>query len=451
MRAKVPAGLCFGGDAECGVVRMSAWVARFVCVVGLGLVLTAGWGCSLPSRPKPTEHRLEEQAGMSVARGLVPLTTEKPIPVRLHISDAIYAFYVVPGPRLAAWAAQQGAQLDVERGAIVRPGAPPVLLANARDLSRLLPGPQNAWLFSTSLDTWVPLHADEIAPTPIPRESIAELEPGLPWHTLRLELDEDSAGVEVDVNVGGAYWRYLTHDLDNTGQVRFLFEASPAALGNDGRRARGREAVLRTLAALPREQLLLENLHGLNLDLGPPLSPSLAARWFEEIARLREVPWELIDDGCGERAMIASMHLARRGVRSLKVFVVGDLRVPAATEPVEWSFHVAPGVMVEERGRVELRIFDPSLAKQPLSLPDWLSRFVNGPIVVDVLPWYQRNAVEWGGFEREEDAETHLSNAREALEEVVAEWHQERATRALEEAAAVRSEKVGGERPIVSY
>ncbi|MFZ9888035.1 MAG: protein-glutamine glutaminase family protein, partial [Myxococcota bacterium] len=202
---------------------------------------------------------------------------------------------------------------------------------------------------------------------------------------------------------------------------------------------------------LPPERLLLENLHGLNLDLGPPLTATTAAHWFDEIARLPDVPWELIDDGCGERAMIASMHLARHGVRSLKVFVVGDLMVPSATEPVEWSFHVAPAVMVEERGRWEMRIFDPALAKHPLSLSAWLSRFVSGPIVVDVLPWFQRNAVEWGGFEREEDAESHLANAREALEEVVAEWHQERATRALEEAAAMRSEKVGGERPILSY
>ncbi|MFZ9887287.1 MAG: hypothetical protein ACO3JL_07275, partial [Myxococcota bacterium] len=230
---------------------MTAWVARGVCVVVLGLVFGSGPACSLPSRPQPTEHHLEERAGMPAARGLVPLTADKPVPVRLHISDAIYAFYVLPGPRLAAWASQNGAQLDVERGAIVRPGAPPIVLANARDLARLLPGPQNAWLFSASLDTWVPLNADLVSPTPIPRESIADLEPGLPWHTLRLELDEDGAGVLVDVNVGGAYWRYLTNDLDSTGPVRFLFDASPSAIGSDDRRARMREAVLRTLAALP--------------------------------------------------------------------------------------------------------------------------------------------------------------------------------------------------------
>ena len=32
------------------------------------------------------------------------------------------------------------------------------------------------------------------------------------------------------------------------------------------------------------------------------------------------VPWELIEDGCGERAMIAGSYLARRGVRTVKIW-----------------------------------------------------------------------------------------------------------------------------------
>src|SRR5690606_16079240 len=108
----------------------------------------------------------------------------------------------------------------------VRPGAPAIPLANARDLSRRMSGPQNAWAFSEELDLWAPLEGGTSVEH-IADEDVAELEPGLPWHAVRLELDEEGEGIDIDVDVGGAYWRYVMNEPDEDGPVRFTFSARP--------------------------------------------------------------------------------------------------------------------------------------------------------------------------------------------------------------------------------
>lgn len=406
--------------------------------------------CTLSPKPSAPERPLEERGGLVPARGIVPLDDERPIPVRVRVGDAVYGFFVFVGPRLAAWAAREGAKLDVENGTIVRPGHPPLPLANARDFARRMSGPQNAWLFSTELDLWVPLDGSgekEI----IHDEDVPSIEPGLPWHALRLELDAEEEGIELDVNVGGAYWRYVMNDPDEHGPVRFTFDPPTNRFTRSTRLERVREATLEALRSIPVREVLLENMHGLTIEPGPLLSRGEARAYFEEVLTIEGMPWEVIDDGCGERAMIVSAHLASRGVHSVKVFVVGELSLSREPNPVEWSFHVAPAVFVEHRGQVEMVVYDPAVKRRPLLLREWLGMFVKGPVVVDVVPWYQRNAIEWGGFEREADADENVARAREALEEVVAEWHQVKAARALEEAAAERAQVSGGPRPALSY
>lgn len=415
----------------------------------LALLLVALSACMLPPRSAPPERPLEERAGLSPARGLVPLEEESAIPVRFRVGDAVYAFFVLPGPRLAAWATREGARLDVANGAIVRPGRPPIPLSNARDLARRMSGPQNAWLFSAALDLWVPFDGPHEI-DPIDDDEVAELEPGLPWHAVRLELDDAEEGIEIDVDVGGAYWRYLMRAPDERGPVRFTFEARGDHLARSPKLQRIRDATLAALTELPAGAVLLENMHGLTLDPGPLLRPKEARALFADVKRLEGVRWDIADDGCGERAMIAAAHMAARGVRPIKVFVVGDLELARGEGNIEWSFHVAPAVFVEDGGALDVVIFDPAVDPEPLLLVDWLGRFVAGPVVVDVLPWFQRNAVEWGGFEREADVADNVVRAREALEEVVHEWHQQRAARALEDAAVERAQASGGQRPALS-
>lgn len=406
--------------------------------------------CTISPKASAPERPLEERGGLTPARGLVSLDDARAIPVRFRVADAVYAFFVFPGPRLAAWAKRVGAKLDVENGAIVRPGLPPVPLANARDLARRMSGPQNAWLFSTELDLWVPLGGIQEREL-IRDEDVAVLAPGLPWYAVRLELDEEETGIDIDVDVGGAYWRYVMREPDDHGPVRLTFDAPTNRFTRSSRLERVREATLASLSSLPVREVLLENLHGLSLEPGRLLSRREARALFDEVQRLEGVPWEVVSDGCGERAMIAAAYLTSRGVRPVKVFAVGDLRLDLEPVPIEWSFHVAPAVFVEHEGVIEVLIFDPAVERRPLLLTEWLGRFVKGPVVIDVVPWFQRNAIEWGGFEREADAADKVVRAREALEEVVAEWHQEKAARALEEAAAERAQISGGQRPALSY
>ncbi len=437
--------------AACGVLgRANPTSLGSSRTLWLGAALLALSACAVPPRSLTPERPLEERAGQNPARGLVALTGEDAIPVRFRVGDAVYAFFVFPGPRLAAWAKDTGAKLDVGNGAIVRPGAAPVLLANARDLNRRMTGPQNAWAFSEQLDLWAPLDGGATLEH-MTDEEVAELEPGLPWHAVRLELDEQGEGIDIDVEVGGAYWRYVMNQPDDDGPVRFSFEAKPQLLRRSAKLDRVRDATLLALDELPAGTVLLENMHGLSVDPGPLLSPAAAQRLFDEVKHLEGVPWEVTDDGCGERAMIAAAHMAERGVRSVKVFVVGDLVLPGDDRNVEWSFHVAPAVFVSGGDGVEVVVLDPAISRAPLPLGDWLARFVSGPVVVDVLPWFQRNAVEWGGFEREADAADNVARAREALVEVVAEWHHEKAQRALEDAAAERAQASGGQRPALAH
>lgn len=429
---------------------MKAVASRSPASPLLALLLVGLSACVLPPRSAPPERPLEERAGLVPARGLVSLDEESVIPVRFRVGDAVYAFFVIPGPRLAAWAAREGARLDVDNGAIVRPGLTPIRLANARDLARRMSGPQNAWLFSAELDLWVPLEGSH-EPEPIQDDDVATLEPGLPWHAVRLELDEAEEGIDIEVDVGGAYWRYVMNEPDERGPVRFTFEARADHLAPSPKLQRIREATLSTLAELPAGAVLLENMHGLALDPGPLLRPREARALFDDVRRLDDVRWDVADDGCGERAMIAAAHMAARGVRPVKVFVVGDLELTRPDGVLEWSFHVAPAVFVEDAGDVEVVVFDPAIEGAPLPLVEWLGRFVTGPVVVDVLPWFQRNAIEWGGFEREADVADNVVRAREALEEVIHEWHQEKSARALEEAAAERAQASGGQRPALSF
>lgn len=429
---------------------MTAVAFRFSRSVWVSCALLALASCAMPPRATTPERPLEERAGVTPARGLVALDDGERVPVRFRVGDAVYAFFVVPGPRLSAWAAREGAKLDVNNGAIVRAGQRPIFLANARELSRLMSGPQNAWLFSEQLDLWAPLDGSVVR-EPIPTEDVALLEPGLPWHAIHLELDAEEEGIDIDVNVGGAYWRYLMGEEDDGLPMHFRFEARPELKVRSPRLERIRDATLLALNELPAGEVLLENMHGLSLDPGRSLKPDDAAALFDDVARLKDVPWHIVEDGCGERAMIASAHLAKKGVRSVKIFVVGDLVLPGETQSVEWSFHVAPAVFVEGDSGVEVVVFDPALARRPLPLIEWLARFVEGPIVVDVLPWFQRNAVEWGGFEREADVQKTLARAREGLDEVIAEWHQEQAAKALAEAFAERAQSSGGQRPSLSF
>lgn len=400
-----------------------------------------------PPRSAPKEER--PAAGVEPAAGQVALEDGRHVPVRLELQDAVYSFFVLAGPRLAAWAEHEGALLDVERAALVREGLPPVYLSNVRGLSALPPGRHNGWLFSESLDLWVPLDDEAVAEHE--ESTLDEVGPGFPWHVLKLELDEDGAGIELDMQVGEAFWRHLAGAEDDERPISLTFQSDKTLLHRPDRRARLERAALHALAETPGLQILLENMHGLKVDPGDFVRARELPRLFEGLRTLHGVPWNLVEDGCGERAMIAGAWLRTQGVKAVKVFVVGELELRGPVRRVEWGFHVAPGVFVDDgRGELQLRILDPALAGTPLSLAAWLSRFAKGAIVIDVLPWFQRNAVEWGGFEREADVHRNLERAWESLDEVIDELRQDQSSRALEELRAQRAQSAGGQRPALS-
>jgi hypothetical protein len=285
--------------------------------------------------------------------------------------------------------------------------------------------------------------------------ALEELAPGFPWHALKVELDEEGEGIELELQIGEALWRHLAGPDEEGRAISFVFEAGGGLDQAAEKRALLETAALGALAAAPDLEILLENMHGLKVDPGGFVKAKHLAALFEGVRSLEGVPWNLLEDGCGERAMIAGAWLRSQEVRPVKVFVVGELELvndERSDRTVEWGFHVAPGVFVQDRtGHLELRILDPAIADRPLTVAGWLGRFAKGPVVIDVLPWFQRNAVEWGGFERAEDVSEALEEAWQALEEVVEELRREQSARSLEQLQAERAQVTGGQRPALSY
>jgi hypothetical protein len=92
---------------------------------------------------------------------------------------------------------------------------------------------------------------------------------------------------------------------------------------------------------------------------------------------LRRLTWLYPDDGCYARAHGMNYLLGTQDyTRPYSVFVFGNLKVKTPNHPagqVEWWYHVAPIVKIDEK----LYVLDPAIdPKSPLLLSDWILRQV---------------------------------------------------------------------------
>ncbi|MGX7828845.1 protein-glutamine glutaminase family protein [Actinokineospora sp. 24-640] len=206
-----------------------------------------------------------------------------------------------------------------------------------------------------------------------------------------------------DLDSVGATAEHLHDLLGGDGDGYADFDSAVAVLAELGRDMQSIWAVadsyqvqfdselLDTLVRLqPRQEDYIRHLLGATHD--EPVSLEQARVWYAELARLTfdhhvggpaiPVPFDYPRDGCYIRAHLMAMALQRLGASPRKVFVarktpplsplVGPGRTPV--EDVNWSYHVAPVVLVRDGDVVEEMVFDPSLDAGVLTVDEWTAR-----------------------------------------------------------------------------
>ena len=118
----------------------------------------------------------------------------------------------------------------------------------------------------------------------------------------------------------------------------------------------------------------VEDINGDQIEISL-ITKQKAIDLFNEMASQKHIPFSYPQDGCYARAHEMSRLLAKQGIITTKVFIEGDLRVDTKNSPsgyVEWWYHVAPIVKVQDGSKEELYVFDPSIFDRPVPLREWV-------------------------------------------------------------------------------
>lgn len=77
-------------------------------------------------------------------------------------------------------------------------------------------------------------------------------------------------------------------------------------------------------------------------------------------------------DGCNSRAHIIANFIHKKGFRTQKIWLSGNLTDPI-NQKMDWCFHVAVGIFVKQHDQEILMVLDPSLEKTKLlTVAEWL-------------------------------------------------------------------------------
>lgn len=127
------------------------------------------------------------------------------------------------------------------------------------------------------------------------------------------------------------------------------------------------------------------------------ISLNRATELFNKAAAMKDISWNYKPDGCYARAHLMARRFEEEGVRVDKVWIKGDLSVPGSKPPINWNFHVAPIVYIDDgRGGVKKMVIDPSLFDKPVSVEEWDNRMTKNTIrgsVVTAFPFPENAAM----------------------------------------------------------
>jgi hypothetical protein len=133
-------------------------------------------------------------------------------------------------------------------------------------------------------------------------------------------------------------------------------------------------------------------------DYGSPdvsatvLKSDEANKVFSQLALIQAIPFDYVEEGCYARAMAMSRVLDEEGITSARIFAnapyhfkvnwrleykrIADDLIRVDTKKskkgyVEWVFHTAPVVYVDNGKTIVPMVFDPSLFDRPVTVEAW--------------------------------------------------------------------------------
>jgi hypothetical protein len=117
------------------------------------------------------------------------------------------------------------------------------------------------------------------------------------------------------------------------------------------------------------------------------ISMDRAIELFNKARAMTNIAWGFRDDGCVYRAHLMARKFEAEGVRTDKVWMRGEVYLPGTD--IKWDMHVAPIVYVEDKGKVQKIVIDPSLFDHPVTVDEWDNKMAKktvGKSVITVFP-----------------------------------------------------------------
>ncbi|MBC7427439.1 MAG: hypothetical protein H7336_02435 [Bacteriovorax sp.] len=140
---------------------------------------------------------------------------------------------------------------------------------------------------------------------------------------------------------------------------------------------------------------LKKNIHP-DKQVDQTISLARATELFNKAANMKDIAWKYKPDGCYARAHLMARRFETEGVRVDKVWIKGDLYVPGTEPLIQWNFHVAPIVYVEDgKGNIQKMVIDPSLFKKPVTVEEWdhkMSKKTARGSVITAFPFPENSA-----------------------------------------------------------
>lgn len=128
---------------------------------------------------------------------------------------------------------------------------------------------------------------------------------------------------------------------------------------------------------LPSFGALIDGYDGDRPQLNPSvLTLAQAQQLWNEFKALDYITYEYATDGCYARATALALYAEKKGYDMAKLFVEGRLIAKLDNNPYKdlamWDWHVAPVLYIQNEGKLDLYVFDPSLFDKPALVDDWI-------------------------------------------------------------------------------
>lgn len=164
------------------------------------------------------------------------------------------------------------------------------------------------------------------------------------------------------------------------------------------------------------------------------ISPKMAQYLFDLFKKDHSIPFDYMLEGCQANAHLMSKIAEAYHIYFGKVYAEGDLLIKAnhpSHKYIPWDWHVAPVVYVKSANTYELKVIDPSLFDQPVSVATWAQRMLyphpKYPTKITSLyyggrfqyfpnfwkeEWYKDSWDKWDSLDAEQERWLHWSSVK---------------------------------------